>query len=310
MGIRTVLGSTLESAIGHDRANRLRALERRGRNGLAKRLTVAPATAPKGRPPASPWGPNDPQVPHPSPRMTRHELLAGLHERLAPRTYLEVGVNTGASLALARCPSIGVDPAFKIDKELHCDVRLFRMPSDDFFAAEGTVEHFAGVPVDLAFIDGMHLSDYALRDFINAEPLMARTGVVVVDDVLPRNPLEAARNRKTNAWAGDIYKVIEVLLRRREDLVVLLVNTAPTGTAVIVGVDPASQVLSAAYDEETPFLLKDDPQQPPDEFMDRSIAVEPQDLLDSPAWAQLVAVRETPDPDLTGVLTQLRALRR
>ena len=31
--------------------------------------------------------------------------------------------------------------------------------------------------IDLAFIDGMHLLEFALRDFINMEPLMADTGV-------------------------------------------------------------------------------------------------------------------------------------
>ena len=79
------------------------------------------------------------------------------------------------------------------------------------------------------------LSEFALRDFINVEPFMAGTGVLVIDDVLPRNGLEAARNRKTEPWTGDVYKVIDILRRRRPDLVVPLVNTAPTGTAVVVG---------------------------------------------------------------------------
>lgn len=77
----------------------------------------------------------------------------------------------------------------------------------------------------------------AARWAINIEPFMAQTGVVVLDDVLPHNALEAARDRKTEAWAGDAHKVIEVLRWRRPDLVVLLVHTAPTGTAMIAGVD-------------------------------------------------------------------------
>jgi hypothetical protein len=39
--------------------------------------------------------------------------------------------------------------------------------------------------------------------------------------------LEAARDRKTEVWAGDVHKVIEVLRWMRPDLVVLLVQTAP-----------------------------------------------------------------------------------
>ena len=141
----------------------------------------------------------------------------------------------------------------------------------------------------------MHLSDFALRDFINIEPYMADTGVVVLDDVLPRNGLEAARDRKTEPWTGDVYKVVEILRRRRPDLVVLLVNIAPTGTAVVIGVDQASTILKDAYGEEEGYLLRPDPQTPPQEYMDRSIAIEPDVLLESPVWKSLW-LSESPEP--------------
>ncbi|HET8916383.1 MAG TPA: class I SAM-dependent methyltransferase, partial [Propionibacteriaceae bacterium] len=225
--------------------------------------------------------------------MTRHELLQGLHEKIRPRTYLEIGIRTGRSMVLSRCRSIGVDPVFKIDNPIHCDVQLIKATSDDFFARQEPLAHFEGVPVDLAFIDGMHLSDFALRDFINIEPFMADTGVVVLDDVLPRNGLEAARDRKTGPWTGDVYKVVEILQRRRPDLIVVLVNTAPTGTAVVIGVDQDSTILKDAYAEERPYLLRPDPQTPPQKYMDRSITIEPDVLLESRVWDELVAVRES-----------------
>ena len=312
MGLRTTLGSRVEAVIGRDRADALRRAERSGRTALARRLAPAP---PLRKPPAtgSPtprWGPSDPPVPHPTPTMSRHELLAGLHERVQPRTYLEIGVNTGASLALSRARSVGVDPAFKVEAPLHCDVQLVRATSDDFFAAEEPLAHLGGVPVDLAFIDGMHLAEFAMRDFINTEPLMAQTGVVVFDDVLPRNGLEAARGRRTQAWAGDVYKAVEVLRRRRPDLVVLLVNTAPTGTAVVLGTDPTSAVLSAAYPDELAYLTSADPQTPPQDYLDRSVAVDPHALLESPVWAELVARREAGGPpDLSGLWDRLGDLR-
>lgn len=322
MGIRGTVGSMLESTIGRDRTNTIRSAERKARNALAKRLAMqppkklapirtakqAPAKS-KATPKPSGWQPADPFVSHPEPKMTRHELLRGLHEQTRPRTYLEIGIRTGRSMVLSRCRSIGVDPAFKIDNPIHCDVQLIKATSDDFFAAEEPLAHFDGMPVDLAFIDGMHLSDFALRDFINIEPYMADTGVIVLDDVLPRNGLEAARDRKTEPWTGDVYKVVEILRRRRPDLVVLLVNTAPTGTAVIVGVDQGSTVLKDAYAEEEPYLLRTDPQTPPQEYLDRSITVEPDVLLESLVWEQLVNKRESgPTADLQALWDELRRL--
>ena len=326
MGIRGTVGSMLESAIGRERTNRIRKAERRARNALAKRLAMEEPTKPvvrkpaakpsaapaarKSRPAAKPsrWQPSDPFVPHPEPMMTRHELLEGLHKKTRPRTYLEIGIRTGRSMVLSRCRSIGVDPLFKIDNPIHCDVQLIKATSDDFFAGDEPMAHFDGVPVDLAFIDGMHLSDFALRDFSNIEPFMADTGVVVIDDVLPRNGLEAARDRKTEPWTGDVYKVVEILRRRRPDLVVLIVNTAPTGTAVIVGVDQASTILNDAYREEEPYLLRPDPQTPPQEYMDRSISIEPDVLLESPVWEQLVAIRDGASAGLSPLWAELRSL--
>jgi Methyltransferase domain len=333
MGIRSTVGSVLESVVGRDRTNRIRLAERRARNGLAKRLAMEepkkpatkkqapkkqaekPSTTPaagKPRPAVKPsgWQHPDPFVPHPEPRMSRHELLEGLHTKTRPRTYLEIGIRTGRSMVLSRCRSIGVDPLFKIDNPIHCDVQLIKATSDDFFAGDEPLAHFDGVPVDLAFIDGMHLSDFALRDFIHIEPFMADTGVVVLDDVLPRNGLEAARDRKTEPWTGDVYKVVEILRRRRPDLVVLIVNTAPTGTAVVLGVDQASTILKDAYAQEEPYLMQPDPQTPPMEYLDRSIAIEPDALLESPVWEEIVSVRDSgASAHLAELWDQLRALQ-
>ena len=322
MGIRSTVGSMLESTIGHERTNTIRKTERKARNALAKRLATEPPKRPAAKhtakkaaskppaPPAKPrWQPSDPFAPHPEPRMSRHEFLEGLHEKTRPRTYLEIGIRTGTSLALSRTRSIAVDPSFKIDKPIHCDIQVVKATSDSFFAGDAPLAHFDGVPVDLAFIDGMHLSEFALRDFINIEPWMADSGVVVFDDVLPRNALEAARDRKTESWTGDVYKVLEILRRRRPDLVVLLVNTAPTGTALVVGVDQASTIVKDAFPEEEQDLQRPDPQTPPQEYLDRSIAIEPDILLESPMWEQLVAVRDHGAPtDLSPLWAELRGL--
>ena len=94
--------------------------------------------------------------------------------------------------------------------------------------AEGTPP-FGGLPIDFAYIDGMHLLEYALRDFIGVEQYSARSSVVAFDDVLPRNVEEAARDRHVMPWTGDVFRIPLVLTEHRPDLVVL--STSPYSPA-------------------------------------------------------------------------------
>ncbi len=73
--------------------------------------------------------------------MDRHTFLAGLHARLDPRTYLEIGVQDGKSLALGSAPRIGVDPEFQVKEEIQQDVHLARTTSDEFFARRRPLAH-------------------------------------------------------------------------------------------------------------------------------------------------------------------------
>ncbi len=234
----------------------------------------------------------------------RHDLLSGLHDQLQPRTYLEIGVNDGRSLARSHVPSIAIDPAFKVTVEIRADVHLVRATSDDFFARPDPLAHFRGraLPplgsdpgappaIDLAFIDGMHLFEFALRDFINVERFAGPASVIVFDDMLPRSVDEAARNRMTRAWAGDVYKVIAVLRRYRPDLVVIPVDSEPTGLVVVLAPDAASTVLRDAYDEIIAANVEDDPQPVPGSILRREGAVGPDALLGSGVWTTIVEAR-------------------
>jgi Methyltransferase domain len=235
----------------------------------------------------------------------RHDFLTAVHERLRPRTYLEIGVNDGRSLARSHVPSIAIDPAFKVTVEIRADVHLVRATSDDFFARPDPLAHFRGrgllflgtdpdaVPaIDLAFIDGMHLFEFALRDFMNVERFSAPASVIVFDDVLPRSVEEAARDRVSRAWAGDVYKVIAVLRRYRPDLIVVPVDSKPTGLVVVLAPDSASTVLRDAYDEILAANVVGDPQLVPAAILRREGAVDPEALAASGVWSALVQARE------------------
>lgn len=226
--------------------------------------------------------------------MRKHELLRRLHARLQPRSYFEIGVRRGKSLTLSRTQSVGVDPAFVVSFELQCDVHLVRATSDEFFARADPFAYLEQ-PIDLAFIDGMHLAEYALRDFINTERHCHPGTVIVIDDVLPRTVVQAGRDRVGeaigHAWAGDVYKLIEVLRTHRPDLVVVEVDTVPTGTLVILLPDPTDVSLSRTYDAVVGGLVTPDPQVVPDEILRRTRAIDPRAFLRAPIWQPLLASR-------------------
>ena len=63
------------------------------------------------------------------------EILALLHRLLQPARYLEIGVNTGKSFALAKSPTraVGVDPEPRVTRIDNPNANLVKATSDAFF---------------------------------------------------------------------------------------------------------------------------------------------------------------------------------
>jgi hypothetical protein len=220
------------------------------------------------------------------------DFLRGLHAALRPPTYLEIGVRSGGSLALSSATTIGIDPAFAIKHELNCPVTLARTTSDEFFLRPDAMAAFGGHPIALSFIDGMHLFEHALRDFINVEARSDWSTVIVFDDILPRSVDEAARERHTKAWTGDVYKVLLALQRHRPDLVCLPIRTEPTGLLAVIGADPASDVLAGHYEKLIAELVVPDPQPVPAPVLQRTGTLDPEQVLAAPLWSWLRDARD------------------
>lgn len=215
------------------------------------------------------------------------DVLQALHERLAPTTYVEIGVGEGDSLALARGRAIGIDPHFALTREVDGDVCLIRSTSDDFFATQQVTDRTRGLPVDLGFVDSVPLVEFALRDVINLERYAAPRAVIVVHHVLPRTVDDAARTQHTDGWTGDAFRLTEVLRRYRPDLLVLPVDTEPHGMLLLAGLDPTSTVLADAYDAILAEYRQPDPQLVPGDVLDRIDAVPAHRLLGSGLLAAL-----------------------
>jgi predicted O-methyltransferase YrrM len=172
-------------------------------------------------------------------------VLDRIHRSLLPENYLEVGVQHGYTLRLALpCTKvIGVDPAPVLLAALGSNVQVHRMTSDVFFDDGHADRALDSKPIDLAFIDGLHLFEFALRDFCNIERRSHSDTVVILDDCLPRTSAEASRERSTVAWAGDVWRVLECLMEQRPDLDITVIRAAPTGLALIRNLDPTSRSL-------------------------------------------------------------------
>jgi hypothetical protein len=232
-----------------------------------------------------------------------------MHGVLDPPTYLEIGIRHGDSLALARSAGVGIDPAYRLRTELPRSTALFRETSDEYFDRAEPLAPFKGRPACMGFIDGMHLVEYALRDFANVERHSHWTGAVVFDDIYPRDAQMAARRRKTRLWTGDVYKMVGILARYRPDLICVRVDTRPTGLLLVLGLDPESTLLMERYDEIVLDAVAPDPQSIPGDILARGGAIDPEAVLSASFWSVLRQARDRGVSRRRGLRTLRRRVR-
>ncbi|MGI5222873.1 hypothetical protein [Nocardia sp. CA-290969] len=188
------------------------------------------------------------------------EYLQQIHQVAEPSSYLEIGVDTGQSLALAHCPTVAIDPAFRIQgspSHRRSETYLFQMTSDEFFAGY-QLDRYLPAGIDLAFLDGMHHFEFLLRDFLNAEKYSHASTVITLHDCYPVNTEMARRETDFDTrvdeetrwwWAGDVWKLLPILRDHRPDLDITVLDCPPTGLVVIRGLDPQSRAIQSSYTE-------------------------------------------------------------
>ena len=186
------------------------------------------------------------EVEHGAGTLDCYEFLIDLHKYVEPRFYTEIGVEYGASLKLATCAALGIDPAPQLSQPIASNHSISYTTSDDFFRLADTS---AMKSIDLCYIDGMHQIEFALKDFMNMERFCHAGSVVIVDDIYPAHPLQGERIRQSRYWTGDIWKIIPILQLHRPDLIVMPIDTDPTGSLMVLGLDPNNDVLWDNFDE-------------------------------------------------------------
>jgi len=183
------------------------------------------------------------------------DFLAFVTRTLQSERYLEVGTSSGRSLAAIDCRALAIDPQFKINANVigTKSVCLFyQMTSDRFFRHHDPAQLLGG-PFDVAFLDGFHIFEFLLRDFIHTERHGRRNSVIFLHDCLPFNLTMTRREpllpgaKSVGIWTGDVWKLVPILRQYRPDLKVHLLDCFPTGLVMITGLDPSSRVLTDSY---------------------------------------------------------------
>jgi len=134
--------------------------------------------------------------------MTRIDIINSYIEKYNYKSYLEIGVHTGVSFGAVVCEKkIGVDPS-----KLYDDL-TYEMTSDEFFAQNKDT-------FDIIFIDGLHLSEQVLKDFVNSVNCLNDNGVIILHDCNPTVEEWQYRTCVVNEWTGDVWKTWYSLMKK------------------------------------------------------------------------------------------------
>lgn len=185
--------------------------------------------------------------------MYYRRYLSRLLERNLFDWYMEIGCRRGSIFRQSRGKTIAVDPFFQAEENIigiKPSLHVFQQTSDDFFAS-GFLEKME-IKLSFSFLDGMHLFEYLLRDFIATEKASNPDGIIAMHDCCPFSYGMTTRdldNLPSDAWSGDVWKLLPILRQYRPDLEITVLDAPPTGLVLVHNLDPGSSVLADAYDD-------------------------------------------------------------
>ncbi|RMH81579.1 MAG: hypothetical protein D6683_04105 [Actinomyces sp.] len=172
--------------------------------------------------------------------------LRRLDQVIRPRTYIEVGVDRGWSLAASTADvRVGIDPdphpdlptvttdTPDIDEIIDRgpgSAWLVRRRSDD--AAGALHDLLKRRRAQFAFVDGLHLADQVIRDIAMLRTFTGRDAIFALHDVIPiqGGMSRLPPRRRDQAWTGDVWRVVPTLAAMGVDVVVDPVP--PSGLAI------------------------------------------------------------------------------
>jgi len=179
--------------------------------------------------------------------MDRLDVINKIIQQKKAKTYLEIGVQTGAIISKVVCPrKIGVDPEFlftwqtKVKRLIGMyKFETYELTSDDFFTTKAAKVLEKGV--DVVLVDGLHTYEQAKRDVENSLSYLNPGGVIIMHDCNPlneaagyaiKNHFSEVTDRVKNwelagwqgQWNGDVWKTVADLVVSRPDLSVFTLD--------------------------------------------------------------------------------------
>jgi glycosyltransferase involved in cell wall biosynthesis len=133
--------------------------------------------------------------------------------------YLEIGVETGFTFNNVHfINKTGIDPSPNFVSD-----DLVLKTSDDFFENLDSSNLY-----DIVFIDGMHQTEYVLKDFNNSMKHLNESGKILLDDIIPLNYDEQLKIPIKHSyidgilktlvpWTGDVWKLLFHILNHYSD---------------------------------------------------------------------------------------------
>ena len=144
--------------------------------------------------------------------------------------YLEIGVEYGQTFLQTHFKDktgVDPDPKFQVKNQ---GFKFESSTSDEFFLNTKLNNDINNdinndvIKYDVIFIDGMHQSEYFLRDFNNSIKVIKDGGSLFIDDILPLSYNEQLKIPRKHyyekgilkygeEWTGDIWKVVYHILK-------------------------------------------------------------------------------------------------
>lgn len=129
-----------------------------------------------------------------------------------PRSYLEIGVDAGATF-----DSVDASNKDGVDPDISCKCN-YHMTSDDFFKINQK-------KYDVIFIDGLHHCEQVCRDINNSLNYLKSNGVILLHDCIPENEIVQRVPRCSKTWTGDVWKAFVLFRCVRQDLEMFVIDT-------------------------------------------------------------------------------------